>query len=97
MVVVVVVYILIYNRFYYCYYYNPYPVLHNPYPNLQVCNGAPIFGSMKTSVFLQTHNQGLYQLFLAVSWHLRRYLTQQNVVYVATEATQLGQVEGEGP
>ena len=29
---VVLVCILKYNHFYYCYYYNPYPVLHNPNP-----------------------------------------------------------------
>ena len=29
---VVVVCILKYNHFYYCCYYNPYPVLHNPNP-----------------------------------------------------------------
>ena len=33
---VVVVCILKYNHFYYCYYDNPYPELHNPNPNPQV-------------------------------------------------------------
>ena len=34
---VAVVCILKCNHFYYCYYYNPYPVLHNPNPNPKVC------------------------------------------------------------
>ena len=33
---VAVMCILKYNHFYYCYYYNPYPVLHNPNPSPKV-------------------------------------------------------------
>ena len=32
--------------------------------------GSLIFGTMKTSAFEQTDNQGLSQLFLAVSWDI---------------------------
>ena len=42
---VVVVCILKYNHFYHCYYYNPYPVLHNPNPNPQVWFGLSIISN----------------------------------------------------